>query len=88
MSELEGLMKAYRSWDFYDFMDNFFLNCFPHHKQMATDNEKGLIRARYFDDSYAREKWRSFQKNPVSFACHLDSRTLKMFKEAIQKESN
>jgi len=88
MNELEGLMKAYRSWDFYDFMDNFFLNCFPHHKQMATDNEKGLIRARYFDDSYAREKWRSFQKNPVSFACYLDSRTLKMFKEAIQKESN
>ena len=43
MNELEGLMKAYRSWDFYDFMDNIFLNCFPHQKQLATDKEKGVI---------------------------------------------
>ena len=83
MKEVEGLMTVYRSCDFYDFMDEFFLNRFPDHKQRATDSEKGLIRARYFDDSYAREKWRSFQKNPVFYMCHMDKQTLAEFEKAI-----
>jgi len=87
-SELVGLMNAYRSWDFYDFIEVFFVNCFPDVKDRATTTDNSLDRSLYWKDDYAREKWQKFQKNPVSYMCSMDNRTLEAFREAITKEIN
>ncbi len=86
-SELEGLMNAYRSWDYYDFIEVFFANRFPEVKNRAITPDNGLDRSLYWEDYYAREKWRKFQKNPVSYSCRMDVRTLRVFREAIIKEA-
>ena len=88
MNELSGLMNAYRSWHYYDFIEKFFINRFPDVKDRATTVDNGLDRSLYWKDDYAREKWRKFQKNPVVYMCSMDSMTLKAFSEAITKEIN
>jgi hypothetical protein len=88
MNELVGLMNAYRSWDYYDFIEVFFVNRFPSVKTRVTTPDNGLDRSLYWKDDYAREKWMKFQSNPVSYMCSMDSRTLEAFREAITKEIN
>ena len=46
-SELEGLMNAYRSWDYYDFIEVFFVNRFPGIKARSTTVDNGLDRSLY-----------------------------------------
>ena len=85
-SELEGLMNDYRSWDYYDFIEVFFVNRFPGIKARSTTVDNGLDRSLYWKDDYAREKWMKFKSNPVSYMCSMDIRTLQAFREAITKE--
>ena len=79
MMVLMGLRSAWRSWDFNDFMDNFFVNRFP---QYERENEHGSYRL----EGYPREKWQKFTDNPVSYMCNMDDNTLSEFAKAIRKE--
>ena len=81
MMVLKGLMRAWVSWDFVHFMDNFFINRFPQYKDRK--DEWGS----YVCGGYPREKWDKFTANPVSYMCNMDDDTLKEFAKALEKEA-
>jgi len=72
VSILVGLRSAWISWDYDDFLKNFFYNRFPNHEGIDP-----------MHDSYALEKWDKFKSNPVSYMCNMDDGTLAEFATAV-----
>ena len=83
-SLLRGLQEAWVSWDYYAFMDKFFVNRFPQYKDYKDD--KGNYT--WSEGSYPHEKWMKFKDNPVSYMCNMDDTTMHEFAKAIKKEMN
>ena len=73
MKELRGLISAWISWDYNDFIEKFFVNRFA---------GCGF----HPDDDYPKEKWEKFKKNPVSYMCSMDDRTFAEFTKAVEKQ--
>ena len=70
MKELRGLISAWISWDYNDFIEKFFVNRFGYPEE----------------DSYPKEKWDKFKKNPVSYMCSMDEHTFAEFTLAVKKQ--
>jgi hypothetical protein len=71
VKELRGLVSAWISWGYSDFVEKFFVNRFG-----------GF----HPDDDYPKEKWEKFKKNPVSYMCSMDDRTFAEFTKAVKKQ--
>lgn len=70
MKTLNDLAYAWVNWDQQEFVDMFFKPRF------------GITSET--DDPYLKEKWRKFQKNPVSYIQSMDSMTLEAFARGIE----
>ena len=76
---LDGLMKAWISWDFDDFMNLFFVKAFPRYDNDFHRHKNGSYKM----GAYRAEKFRKFQSNPASFMCEMDNNTKEEFSKAI-----
>jgi len=81
MELLRALQKAWVSWDFNAFMEQFFVNRFPQYEDCKDEygNYK-LVRG-----DYPYEKWTKFQENPVAYIGNMDDNTLEEFVKALEK---
>jgi len=72
---LSNLTYAWVNWDYDDFIEKFF----KHRFSVDFDFHRSA-------DSYAKENWTTFSKNPVRYMNSMDLETLSVFTKAITGE--